>query len=154
MVDQASVRNANTPGQTNGQGVVGSITTFGNDVFTLAELQAKLAVVDLKDSADRVVVPLIAVLSAAVFGLAAIPVGLFGIADLVTRALGVTPGVGMLLTAFFALVIAALIGFAFFRQLSSSLEPLRRSREELVRNIAWIRTVLVHSGRSTPRRGS
>jgi uncharacterized membrane protein YqjE len=162
MVDQASVRNpgaGNGTAQGQGQGqdgasVTGSLSEVANDVATLAELQAKLAAVDLKACAERALVPLAVIAAALAVALGTIPVALLGAAFLLVSALGLGWGWAMLLTAAVALVLAGLVAFVSVRQFGRSLEPLRRSREELTRNIAWVRTVLVYSGRSIPRRGA
>jgi len=133
--------------------VVGSIADFGNDMATLVELQAKLAALDMKECTTRATVPVAVLAVGLVVVLAAVPVALLGAADLIARALGIAPGWAMLLTAVAALVLAGAVSFLSVHELLKSLEPLRRSREELVRNLAWVRTVLVYSGRSTPRRG-
>jgi len=140
-------------GNGNGVGVVGSITDFGNDVTTLIELQAKLTALDLKESKDHLIFPLSLAVVAVVVVLGAVPVALLGVADLLATALNVAPGWSRLLIAGLTLAVAGVIGFLSVKEIGRSLEPLRRSREELARNLAWLRTVLVYSGRSTPRRG-
>ena len=77
--------------------------------------------------------------------LAAVPVILLGIADLLARAMGIAPGWTMLMTGIGALVLMGLILYLSVHELIRSLNPLRRSHEELVRNLAWLRTVLVYS---------
>ncbi|MEO6809667.1 MAG: hypothetical protein ABI353_11200, partial [Isosphaeraceae bacterium] len=39
------------------EGVIGNLAEFGNDITTLAELQAKLALIDLKEGGTRAAVP-------------------------------------------------------------------------------------------------
>jgi uncharacterized membrane protein YqjE len=156
MVNQATVRPgapARGNDEGNGQGVVGSIAELGNDIATLAELQAKLAALDLKESTRRVVAPLVAISVGLALALGCIPVALIGVAFLLMEVLNLTTGWAMLLTAALALVAAAIVAALAAMALRSSFEPFRRSREELTRNIAWVRTVLVHSGRASPRRG-
>src|SRR5207248_7609 len=83
MADQATVRGGDT--RTNGappEGVVGSIAEFGNDIATLIELQAKLAAIDLKESAERATLPLALTLAGLVVLVASVPVALVGVADL------------------------------------------------------------------------
>jgi len=119
----------------------------------LAELQVKLAAVDLKESGERAVVPVVLVGSATALGLAGLPVALLGAADLLATLSGLSPGTSKLIVAAVALVLAGLLAFLGLRSVGMVVEPLRRSREELARNLAWVRTVLVHSGRSyTSRR--
>jgi uncharacterized membrane protein YqjE len=131
------------------EGVVGNLAEFGGDITTLAELQAKLAMVDLKEGSARAVVPGAALASAAALGLGGVPVLLFGVAELIHEYGGMRLGWALVLTAVVALVLAvAVAGFAALR-LARSFESFRRSREELVRNVAWIKTVLAHSGRSS-----
>ena len=60
-------------------------------------------------------------------------------------------GWAALLTAAVAAVVAAIVAAVSLKRLLGSLDSFRHSREELARNISWIRTVLVHSGRSIPR---
>jgi len=133
--------------------VVGSLAEFGNDIATLAELQAKLAVLDFKDSAARGTVPLALIVLGLAILLASLPVLLAGVALLVASALTISLGKAMLLTAIVALVVGAVVvvvaGILFTRSFAS----FRRTREELTRNLAWIRTILVYSGRALPKRG-
>lgn len=163
MADQATVSGRVGPasngksepsnhGHGNGKGVVGNIADFGNDVFTLVELQAKLAAADLSEAKARLKISLIVAVVLVLLGLGAIPVALFGIADLLATALAIRLGAALLLTAITVMVLSGLALFFVRPRLVGSFEPLRRSREELVRNIDWVRTVVVHSGREFPRR--
>ena len=46
-------------------------------------------------------------------------------------------------------VVLALVGL---RGLGGSFSSFDRSKEELARNLSWVKTVLVHSGRTPPRK--
>jgi uncharacterized membrane protein YqjE len=160
MADQASVRGVGDPraGRANGKAggngsVTGSLAEFGNDFATLLELQAKLAAADLRECKNRLVLPALAIGAAFALALGCVPVLLLGVADLLSRALRILPGSAMLLTALGGTVLAAVVVRVFANRFASAFEPLRRSREELVRNLTWVRTVLLYSGRSSPRRG-
>jgi len=155
MADQTPVKADKTKSNSNGSPearVVGGIAEFGNDIATLVELQAKLTMLDLKDCLAKVLVPsaLIVVGLASILG--AMPVVLLGAADLLAAALKIRDGWAMLLTGAFAVIVATVVVFISARKIGPSLSSFQRSREELNRNLAWIRTVLVHSGRNLPRR--
>ncbi len=165
MADQASVRaragfppQGHSPvsgdghGVGNGKSVVGNLADFANDIATLLELQAKLAAADLTAVKGRVVGSTLALAGAAVFALAALPVLLFGVAHLLALALSLHLGWALLITAGFVLAIAGLVVVVVLPRFLSSFEPLRRSKEELIRNLSWVRTVVVYSGRSFPPR--
>jgi len=159
MADQAAVRHG---GAGNGtarlgpeaaaRGVVGNIAELGNDVATLAELQAKLTLIDLKEGTSRALIPTIVAAIAAVLALSSVPVALIGLAFLLARALGRDQeGWAFLIVAGSTLILAGVAAAIAALRLGRSFESLRRSREELTRNLAWIRTVLVHSGRLSTR---
>lgn len=156
MVDQASMSGRNANGSAKftddaPEGVVGSLTEFGNDVATLIELQTRLAVLDLKESSAKAKVPSGMTVLAIALALAALPVALLGAADLLATAMDWTPGASRLVVALVAVVVAGVLGYLGIKGLSSSFQSFQRTREELTRNISWIRTVIVHSGRSLPR---
>ena len=152
MADQASVSRTNgTSYQASPASLVSNIAEFGNDVATLVELQAKLAVFDAKDCVGRATIPLVVLGVGATFALATLPVILLGIADLIAAATGLSPGGARLLVGVFVLVLAAVVAVISLKAATASLDSFRRTREELTRNISWIRTVLVHSGRGVSR---
>jgi len=153
MDDQASVSGGRTGGE-NGRSdtVVGGLAEFVNDVSGLAELQWKLASLDLGEAKQHALVPLgLAVGGAAVLA-GCIPVAVAGAALLIASATGLSIALSLLLTAAAVMVVAGFVAVYAARRLGRSLEIFRRSQEELQRNISWIRTVLVHSGRAAPRR--
>jgi len=134
------------------QQVVGGIAGFGSDMATLAELQAQLAVTDLKESLQKAALPL-ALLAGGVIGLiGAVPVALLGVAALLATALKISSARAMLLTGGVVLALALVVVIVSASKIGPSFSSFRRSREELVRNLAWIRTVLLYSGRSPQRR--
>ncbi len=129
---------------------MGGIAEFGNDVATLLELQAKLAVLDLKEATARAVAPAVLIVFGSCLALGTFPVMVLGLADRLAVALHIASGWAMLLTSAVVLILAlALVGLAAMR-LGPSFSTFRRSRDELERNLTWLRTVLLYSGR--PRR--
>ncbi|CAN5868217.1 hypothetical protein BH23PLA1_BH23PLA1_38180 [soil metagenome] len=135
--------------------VVENIAEFGNDFATLAELQAKLAAIDLKEATGRALFPTILVAIALVVMLGCVPILLFGVAALIAPQLGIADdwmalGAALLIVGFAALLLFGIIGAVAAMRIGPSFSIMRRSQEELVRNLSWIKTVLVHSGRSAP----
>jgi hypothetical protein len=158
MADQASVRSrAGGPVRGNGheEGIVEEVTGLGNDIATLLELQAKLAALDAKETTRKALVPVAAICVSIVLTVSAFTVGLFGAADVLARAFSWERGSApaLLITALIALVIAGATIVVSSLALKSSVAPFRRSAEEFVRNLAWLRTVFVYGGRAVPRRG-
>jgi len=149
MDDQASVKPRNG---TESNGVLGSLTEFGNNVASLAELQLKLAALDAKASAERVALPAGLAAGGLAVLLGTVPVLLLGAAALVAPALHIAEGWAMLLVAGVALVVSAAVVVLAGRQISRAFDSFQRSRDELTRNVAWIRTVLLYSGRPATRR--
>jgi hypothetical protein len=153
MADQASMsRNNGNHTRATPLGVVSNIADFGNDIATLVELQAKLAALDAKDGLSRATTSLIVLGVGSVVALASLPVILIGVADLVASNSRLSVGAARLIIGLAALILAGGSAYLGLRGSTSSLESFRRSREELARNLSWIRTVLVHSGRTAGRR--
>lgn len=150
MDDQTSIKDAR--GHSGNGSVVGSVAGFGNDVAGLIELQAKLAALDLREAVQQGRLPLVFVTVGLLLLLASLPVLLLGLAYLLATALAIHLGWAMLLTAGVALAIAVSVVITAGSRLGRSLGTFRRSREELVRNLSWVRTVLLLSGRPAPRR--
>jgi uncharacterized membrane protein YqjE len=129
------------------ESVLGGVGAFGANVTNLAQLQWRLAMLDLKEGNAR---------AGAYFGLlglaaVVIPGGLLlliaGIALWVAEATTLTTGQAMVMTAVIAMLIAALAGVLGLRGIRTSYATFRRSNEELQRNLAWVKTVLSQSGR-------
>lgn len=129
-------------------GVFGNIAEFGGDIAGLAELQTKLAIVDLKTSLARATVPAILVGAGVILLLAAVPVALIGASELVADALALTHrGWAYLIVSAVAAALTVVLVLIGLPRLTKSFDNLANTKEELARNVAWIKTVLANSGR-------
>jgi hypothetical protein len=128
--------------------VVTNVAEFAENLLTLAELQAKLAAIELKQNLAAVKFGGAVIVGAAVLAVAALPIALAGIAELLVSLLGMNRGFALLAVAVATLGIAGTgMAIAMARLRGSDLGfPL--SREEFARNLNWVRTVLLYSGRS------
>jgi hypothetical protein len=128
-------------------GMLNEIGDVGSDVVTLTTLQARLAVEDFRESARRAQPALIAAAVLIPLGFASGILGLFGLAYWMAADLGMPLSRSLLLVAAGGILLSSFMAALVIRRLRASFVSFRRSREELERNIAWLRTVLMHSGR-------
>ena len=133
------------------EGVFGNLAEFASDATSLAELQTQLALLDLKASAAKATIP--AGLTAAGLGLAtaALPVLLLAVGELLVQYTQLTRGWSYMIVALVALVLGGALAAIFAGRLGKAFDSFQRSREELARNVAWIKTVLAYSGRGRSR---
>jgi Putative Actinobacterial Holin-X, holin superfamily III len=128
-------------------GVIEGVSSFGTDLATLAALQMRLAACDLRES-TKVAIPILAGLTvSSIIAVASAVVGLAGIALWLATVLNVQAGIVMMVVALVGLVTSAVATVLLARSLTRCFTYFRRSQEELERNLAWVKTTLVHSGR-------
>jgi hypothetical protein len=153
MVDQASVNGLGTaraPGSSSAE--FEGVAEFVDDLASLAELQAKLVVLDCKDAARRSAIPIVLTVVGLAVLVASVPVALLGTGWLLAAALNIHQGWAMLLTAGAAMVLGGLVAAVGGRRLIHGLDSFRRSHKQLILNLAWVRAVLVNSARPHTRR--
>ena len=168
MVDQATMtraNGANASGSTAGAGlgsggraaapsepeasagqVVSNVADFGENLLNLAELQARLTAMELRQNLEAVKTVGLVTVTSTVMALAALPVVLSGIAELLVTELAFRRGSAFLTVGF------STIGIAVFSVAMASVWIRRKplgfplSSEEFTRNLNWVRTVIRLSG--------
>lgn len=152
MVGQTSVNSGAKSGNGTGVPPAAAMRTnmadFAHDLTTLTELQARLFVVDCKATAGHMVLPTVLAIIGGVLAAACVPVALMGIAFILVFEAGWSHGAAFLITALGALVIGGGLAFAAWLLVRKNLTLFDRSKEELTRNLTWIKQVLKNSGRS------
>lgn len=141
MVDQATVK-AEHNGRGKPAGVGRSVSGLAHDVIELAELQAQLLALDLRDSGSRAAPPVALLVSAVLLALGSMPVLLLGIGWLLVRQAGWTEGAAFLSVGGGAVLLAAATAWIGSRRLQSAITILTRSTQELSENIQWLKQTL------------
>ncbi len=141
MDQQAKVADRNGASKTASQGLARDVGAFANDVLTLTELQSQLLVADVRECSRRALVPSLVLLGGLALGLACFPIALVTVAIGLVQFLETSH-----FTAFLIVLVAAAIGSALlcifgWIQVRQRAAVLRRSRDELVRNLRWIKRV-------------
>ncbi|MBA3314216.1 MAG: phage holin family protein [Planctomycetota bacterium] len=124
------------------EGVRNGVSGLVHDVLTLAELQFKLLGVDAKAASGRAIMPTALIGAAAVFAASALPLLLLALAQLLRDQADWPPALATLTAVVVGLVVAGVLGFLGYRGLRHCLDPLARSRDELNRNITWLKSTL------------
>jgi len=142
MVHQTKVSEQNGSPKAASTGLAGDVGEFAHDVLTLAELQAKLFAADVRQCNQRVLVPGTALLGAAALGLACFPIALVGLALLVVQVFETEPAAAFLIVAAIGALASALVCLISLSRVRRHLTVLGRSKQELFRNLNWIKKVL------------
>lgn len=118
------------------------LAAVGHAIVSIAELQVRLAAVDLRAAKKAAVRSTAISISAAVLLAAALPTALIGLGMWVAEAAEISAGAGLLLVALVAAILASALGWLARRQMSSHKAIFERSTKELTANVAAIRQVL------------
>jgi len=127
------------------KGLAGDVREFAHNVLTLAELQAHLFVADVQECGQRIMIPGIVLICGVVLGMACFPLALVVLALFLVQLFEVTYAMGFLIAFAAGAVLSALLVAIGYLQVRKHAILLQRSREELRRNLNWIKKVLKRS---------
>ena len=131
--------------------VMGNVTDVMHDITHLLELQAKLFATDSKAATRRALLPIVAMVVGVCVLLGCVPVGLLAAAEVVQIEAGLSRPLSLVCAAGAGLILAvALLAVGWWR-LRRGFHEFDRSRNELLRNIAWVKQTLRGTHRRTPQ---
>jgi hypothetical protein len=133
-------RNGSTPSPPNG--VAKDMGELTHDIVSLAELQFELFRIDCREGLKRMLVPVAMLLVAGIVAVGTVPIALIFIAEFLTQAAGLSRAAAFLIVALSGFIVALAIGVAAWRRLRGVVRVFERSREELTRNMTWIKHTL------------
>ncbi len=124
------------------QGVRQGVGGLMHDVITLAELQSQLLGVDAREAAGRVALPVSLLGAAAVLGASSLPLLLIFLALVLRDYAGWGAAWAVLTAAVVGLLVSGGLLFAGYLGLMKVVKPFARSRDELSKNLTWLKEVL------------
>jgi len=145
MDHQTKISEQNGSPETAPRALARDVGEFAHDVLTLAELQARLFIADVQECGQRVLVPGLVLLCGVALGLACFPIALAALALLLIQVFETSYAAGFLMAVVVGAVLSALLCVIGWFQFRERMTFLRRSQQELVRNLLWIKKVLVRS---------
>jgi hypothetical protein len=135
-----NARDESTPSPPNGMAQdVGELT---HDIVSLAELQFELFRNDCHAGAKGLLIPVVLLLGAGVVALGTVPLGLLLVAELLVQTVGLTRVAAYFIAALSGVSMAVALGVVGAFYLRGVSRVFERSREELARNLAWIKHAL------------
>jgi hypothetical protein len=132
--------------------VVSNVAGFGENLLNLAELQARMAAIELRQNMSAMKTAGIVLATAALIALASFPVVLAGIAELLVSELAWRRGHAFLTVGLITIGTAAFVAVTAAVWLRRQHFGFPLSVEEFARNLNWVRTVVRLSGRPPTRR--
>lgn len=139
--------NGPVPGDT-----VTNAAEFAEALLTLAELQSRLAAIELKQNVQAIKVGTAFIIGGGAIAVAALPVALAGVAELLVSFLAMNRGVALLAVAVVACGVAATGAAIAAVRLRAADFGFPLTREESARNRKWVRSVIRRSARAARAR--
>ena len=113
-----------------------------HDIVSLIELQFELFRVDCREGRKRILIPLALLLFAGILAVGTVPIALILLAEFLTQAAGLSRAVAFSIAVLSGFIAALAIGAVGWFYLRGVVHVFERSREELTRNMTWIKHAL------------
>jgi putative superfamily III holin-X len=149
-MDCEKTMNTNGRARAEQPNVATSFSELTHDAIELAELQAQLFALDVKETTQSTKTSLILTIVGSCLLLASLPVALIALAELLVEQLEWSRSAGYGVATLVGIVVSAGILATAYARFRSGLGTLKRSREELRRNIDWIKSSLRSRATSSP----
>ena len=123
-------------------GVAKDMGELTHDVVSLAELQFELFRIDCREGIKQLLIPAALLLFAVGVAIGTVPIALTLIAELLVQSAGLSRVAAYSIAAMSGFAAAAVMGIAGWSCLRGVVSVFERSREELIRNLTWIKHAL------------
>jgi hypothetical protein len=148
MVDQTEVKPTNGHTELPPRAMARSTSELLHDMATLAELQGKLVVVDLREGFGKLLVPAgLAILGAGI-GLGCVPIALMTLAMSLEKLTNLSPPVCYAIACGVGFLLAAILVIPALANLKTGLRMFDRSLAEWRRNRQWAKETLKRMAQS------
>ena len=112
------------------------------DILSLAELQFELFRRDCREGLRGLLIPLALLLLAGIAAAGTVPVAMIFLAELFAQAGAISRAAAFAVATVSGLSVAAVLGVVGWSRIRGAATVFARSREELTRNMTWIKHVL------------
>jgi hypothetical protein len=133
-------RNGSTPAPPNG--VAKGMGELTHDIVSLAELQFELFRIDCREGLKRMLIPVALLLFAGIVAVGTVPIALIFIAEFLEQAARLSRAAAYSIAAMSGFIVAVAMGFVGWSCIRGIVRVFERSREELTRNMTWIKYAL------------
>lgn len=130
--------------------VAASVSGLTHDVIELAELQAQLFSVELKETTQNTRTSLLLGVVGVCILLGTVPVALIALAQLLVEQLGWSQAAGYGVATLVGLAASGAFAAGAYSHFRTGVATMRRSRDELSRNIAWVKSSLRNRTQFSP----
>ncbi len=130
--------------------VAASFSELTHDAIELAELQAQLFALDLKQTSQSTRTSLVLAVAGVCVLLGSTPVALMALAELLVQQFSWSPAAGYGVATLVGVAVSVAILANAWSQFRSGIVTMQRSREELSRNIAWVKSSLRSRAQPNP----
>jgi uncharacterized membrane protein (DUF485 family) len=142
MNHRLNLEERNGPHQTTARSLRKDVGDFAHDVLTLAELQARLLVTDVKEISQNAKIPSLLIVCGMMFGMACTPIALVALALFVVEIFEVSYAIGFLVAAIIGAVFSGTLCAIGAYRLRNCIKVLNRSGRELKCNVSWLKNLL------------
>jgi uncharacterized membrane protein YqjE len=142
MVDQTHMKPRNGLLKEVSHSLRDDIGGFAHDVLTLTELQSKLFVTEVQEQGRRSVLPTTVLFLGIMVGMACGPIALVAFALMLMQSMELSYASAFAITAIAGATLSSLISITGWKLFRSRVSLPSRSREELARNLKWMKNAL------------
>ena len=145
MDKQTKVNGRNGASNTDSHGLAWDVGSFANDTLTLTELQTQLLAADVKEFGRQVWAPSLVMLGGLALALACFPIALVTLALGLVQLLETSYFIAFLIVLAVGAISSLLLCLFGWIKIRERAAVLQRSRDELMRNLSWIKRVLTRT---------
>ena len=113
-----------------------------DDIMSLAELEFQLFKIDCREGRKQMLIPVAMLLVAGIVAVGTVPIALILIAELLVQSAGLSRAVALSIAVLIGLIVTMGIGIVGWSYIRGVARVFQRSREELTRNMTWIKRTL------------